>query len=98
MVARRLRPAPEPRSNLETKFSHSPYDFPGLIDVCEALARDSVERGGGAVERDSEGRETLVIPDVPIRPSPLERSWDPGPVAGSVYTEEELVGIPAAEE
>ena len=50
------------------------------------------------MERDSEGRETLVIPDVPIRPSPLERSWDPGPVAGSVYTEEELAGIPPAEE
>ena len=84
--------------SMETRFSHSPYDFPRLIEVCEALARQAVERGGGVVERDSEGGETMVVPAVPVRSSPLERSWDPGPPAGSLYSEEELEGVPAPEE
>ena len=73
-------------------------DFPRLIEVCEALARQAVERSGGAVEADSEGGETLVIPAAPVRPSALEKSSDPGPAAGSRYSEEELEDVPAPEE
>ena len=83
--------------SLETRFSHSSYDFPRLIEVCEALARQAVERSGGVVERDPEDGETLVIPVAAVRPGPLERSWDPGPTAGSVYTPAELEGVPPPE-
>lgn len=84
--------------SLETRFSHSPYDFPRLIEVCEALARQAVERSGGAVAADAEGGETLVIPAAAVRPSALEKSWDPGPAAGSRYSEEELEDVPVPEE
>jgi len=86
--------------NEEGKFSHTPYSFPILVHVCESLARAAIMREGGRVERDDEGRETFVIPVEEPKPSALEQCWEPGPIANSRFTEEELVHIdpPPAEE
>jgi hypothetical protein len=86
--------------NEEGKFSHTPYSFPILVHVCEALARATIMKHGGRVERDDEGREIFVIPVEEPKPSALEQCWEPGPIANSRFTEEELVHIdpPPSEE
>lgn len=75
------------------KFSHTEYTFPRLIEVCEQLVRAAVQRAGGRIERDAEGNEILVIPVQEARPSELQQSWDPGPIADSRFTEEEMAQI-----
>jgi hypothetical protein len=78
----------------ETKvFSHTAYNFPGLLDVCENLARQALVQAGGRIEKDAAGEEAFVIPVQVPKPSPLELSWEPGPVAGSKFTEEEMAKI-----
>jgi len=79
--------------NQEGKFSHTPYSFPILVHVCESLAREAVLKKGGRVERDDEGHETFVIPVEEPKPSALEQCWEPGPIANSRFTEEELLHI-----
>ena len=44
------------------KFSHTPYDFPTLIGVCEKLARQAVVNCGGKIVTDEQGKEYFVIP------------------------------------
>jgi hypothetical protein len=75
------------------KFSHTEYTFPRLIEVCGQLVRSAVERSGGRIERDAEGNEILVIPMQEVQPSAPQQSWDPGPIAGSRFTEEEMAQI-----
>ena len=78
----------------ETKFSHTQYDFPGLIAVCEKLARQAVLRVGGRVEEDPDGEEVFVIPVVAPEPSVLEQSWEACPLPEDVnFTEEEMSRI-----
>jgi hypothetical protein len=77
------------------KFSHTAYDFPALLAVCEKLARQSLAKFGGKVEKDANGDEVLVIPVVPPKPSALELCWAPGPIANSKFTEEEMAQIKA---
>lgn len=77
----------------ETKFSHTPYNFPKLLDVCEKLAREYVVQEGGRVETDSNGEEVFVIPVKTPTPSPLVFSWDPEPIANSLFTEKEMEKI-----
>ena len=79
--------------NPKGKFSHTPYDFPTLTTVCEKLARQVVERSGGRVEKAPGGEEVFVIPVVAPKPSKLERSWAPGPIANSKFTEAEMEKI-----
>lgn len=74
----------------KTKFSHTDYSFPSLLAVCERLARQVVTRYGGHVERLPGGDEVLVIPVVAPKPSALELSWAPGPIANSRFTPEEM--------
>ncbi|MBN1418707.1 MAG: ADP-ribosylglycohydrolase family protein [Planctomycetes bacterium] len=81
--------------NPEGKFSHTPYNFPSLVAVCEKLVRTAVVRAGGRVEKDAAGEEVYVIPRQRPRPSKLEQCWEPGPPAGSVFTEEEKAEITA---
>ncbi len=76
-------------------FSHTAYNFPALIGVCEKLARQALEQAGGRIEKDDAGNEIFVIPVLAPKPSPLELSWDPGPIAGSRFTEEEMAKINA---
>ena len=74
----------------ETKvFSHTAYNFPALIDVCEKLARQAIVKEGGFIENTTAGEEVFVIPVKAVKLAPAMRSWAPGPIAGSEFTEEE---------
>lgn len=77
----------------EGKFSHTPYNFPKLIEVCEKLAREAVIRSGGRIEKDTGNREVFVIPVKQAKPGKLEQSWKPGPIANSKFTKEEIAKI-----
>ncbi|MBP7050293.1 MAG: ADP-ribosylglycohydrolase family protein [Phycisphaerae bacterium] len=77
------------------KFSHTPYNFPTLIEVCEKLVRQAVVNCGGKIATDDQGAECFVIPRQKPNPTPLEQCWEPGPFASSRYTEEEMAQITA---
>jgi ADP-ribosylglycohydrolase len=74
--------------NPEGVYSHTAYNFPGLVEVCEKLARQAVVKYGGRIEKTDDG-DVFVIPVQKPKPSKLEQCWEPGPDAGSVFTEEE---------
>ena len=74
-------------------FSHTAYNFPQLIDVSEKLVRQAVIDAGGCIEKNDAGEEVLVIPVRQPKPSKLEQCWDPGPSAGSRFTDEEMAKI-----
>ncbi len=81
----------------ETKvFSHTAYNFPKLIDVCEKLARQVVVKYGGRIEKDPNGDEIFIIPVKPVQPSKLELSWNPGPALETRFTEAEMAQITAS--
>jgi len=84
--------------NPHGKFSHTPYTFPALVQVCEKLARQAVVRAGGKIVRDSDGQEVFLIPVAEPKPSKLEQCWRPGPVANSRFTEEEMRQIAVGEQ
>jgi hypothetical protein len=79
--------------NEKTIFSHTAYNFPTLINVCEKLARQIVIQADGKVEKNANGQEVFVIPIRPVSPSTLELSWAPGPIADSRFTEAEMKQI-----
>ncbi len=79
----------------EGKFSHTPYNFPMLVDVSKKIVRQAVERAGGRVETGADGRETFVIPIEEPRVGKLEQCWEPGPIANSKFTEAEMSKITA---
>lgn len=81
----------------ETKFNSTSYSFSTLIDVCDDLAAQAVERAGGRIEK-SEGGETFVIPVEKPKPNALETCWEPGPQAGSRFTAEEMSQIQGEKE
>ena len=58
--------------------------------MCEKLARQVVVQAGGRIEKDAGGEEVFIIPVVKPSPSPLEQCWQPGPIAGSTFTEAEM--------
>jgi hypothetical protein len=76
-----------------TKFNSTDYSFPQLVAACEQLAEQAVRQAGGKIDRSADGAETFVIPVRPVRPSPLESCWSPGPQAGSRFSEEEMKQI-----
>jgi hypothetical protein len=75
--------------NRQTVFSHTEYNFDRLVEVCTKLAREAVQRAGGRIEQDDQGREVWLIPVQKPVPNPLEQCWEPGPVADSRFTPEE---------
>lgn len=81
--------------NPEGKFSHTEYTFPRLIEVSEKLVREAVVRAGGRIERDADGSEVLVIPQLDPQPTRLEQSCQPGPIANSRFTDQEMQQITA---
>jgi hypothetical protein len=81
--------------NPEGKFSHTPYNFPTLVSVCEKLVRQSVVRAGGRIEKDNYGKETFVIPVRKPKPGKFEQCWEPDPIANSRFTEAEMAKITA---
>jgi hypothetical protein len=79
--------------NEKTVFSHTAYNVPGLLDVCEKLVRQAIVKEGGRIEKNAKGEEIFVIPVKPAKPSKLELSWAPGPIAESKFTEAEMAQI-----
>lgn len=73
-------------------FSHTAYDFPSLLNVCEKLARRNVAAQGGKVKKTSSG-EVFVIPAKAAKPGKLDLSWAPDPIANSRYTRAEMKKI-----
>ena len=82
----------------EGKFSHTPYSYPKLVEVCTQLTRQIVVKQGGRIEKDEDGQEVFIIPVQKPQPTALEQCWEPGPIADSRFTEEEMAKIvqPAA--
>lgn len=79
--------------NPEGKFSHTPYTFPALVNVCRKLVYQSVIRKGGRIERDARGREVFAIPvEKPVVGKAVQ-CWAPEPAAGSRFTEAEMAQI-----
>jgi len=76
-------------------FSHTAYNFPALLAVCEKLARQALVKEGGRVEKDAQGEELFVIPVKTPVPSKFEDLLKPGPIAGSRFTEAERAQITA---
>jgi hypothetical protein len=74
-------------------FSHTAYSFPRLLEVCEKLTRQILAKYGGRVEKDAAGEDVFVIPVAAPKPSKLELSWAPGPIANSRFTPEEMARI-----
>ena len=72
------------------KFSHSRYDFPGLVEVSKKLVRQAVRRCGGRIAKDASGEEVLLIPKKAVTPSRLMHFTKPGPIANSRFTKEEM--------
>ncbi|MGQ9576298.1 MAG: ADP-ribosylglycohydrolase family protein [Thermoguttaceae bacterium] len=81
----------------KTVFSHTAYDVDRLLAVSEKLARQAVVRAGGRIEQDPDQGEVFVIPVQQPKPSRLEQCWEPGPVAGSRFTPEEMAKIKVPE-
>jgi hypothetical protein len=79
--------------DLKAKYSYSDYTVPKVFEVSEKLAREAVTRAGGRIEKNDKGEEVFVIPVQEPKPSKLEQCWEPGPVAGSKFTEEEMAKI-----
>ena len=78
----------------EPEFSYTDYNFKSLLAVCGELARRSVQKAGGSVEKDKNGQEVFVIPTQQVNPGPLEQCWEPGPVeADTSFSEEEMEQI-----
>jgi len=75
------------------KFSHTPYNLPKVLDVCAQLARQAVQRRGGTITKRDDGSEVLVIPVQVPKPSKFEQCWEPGPISGSRFTEQEMTRI-----
>jgi len=83
------------RLKMDGKFSYSEYTLPKVYEVCEKLARQAVVKAGGKIEKDASGQEVFVIPVQTPKPIKLEQCWEPGPVANSRFTPEEMAKIRA---
>jgi len=83
--------------NPEGKFSHTPYNFPTLVEVSKNLVRQAVKRAGGQMGKNAEGKEVFIIPVRKPKPTKLEQCWEAGPIANSKFTEEERAQIKVPE-
>lgn len=72
---------------------YTSYNFAKLIDACEKVAREAVIKAGGRIEKDANGEEVFVLPVQKPQPPKLEQCWDPGPIANSKFTSEEMAQI-----
>jgi hypothetical protein len=72
------------------KFSHTSYDLPDVYAISEKLAQQSVLRAGGTVKKNTEGEDVFAIPAQTPKPSALEKSYAPGPIAGDRYSPQEM--------
>ena len=79
--------------DLTPKFDFTEYNVPALLAVCEKLTRQILDARGGYIEKNADGGETFCIPVEKVTPSPLELTWAPGPVADSMFTDQEKAKI-----
>ena len=77
-------------------FSYTAYNLPGLFAVCEKLARQTVVRNGGRIEKDADGTERFVIPVRKPTPDPFIPSWNASEPTGSRYSQEEMARVKRA--
>ncbi len=89
----KLPPRFTERLDHSRNFIYTAYNINSLLDVCEKLTRELIIREGGRIEKDKKGEEVFVIPVKAPQPNPLQLSWAPGPIEGSVYTDEEKAKI-----
>ncbi len=77
-------------------FSHTAYNFPALIDVCEKIAVQALLRDGGSIV-DENGEKYFYIPVIPVVPSKTTSCANPAdaPETGdaALFNEEELAQI-----
>lgn len=78
-------------------FSHTAYNFPALLDVCDKLAVQAIEKEGGFV-REENGERVYYIPRTETVPSELTSCANPVSVPkltdeGVRFTEEEMARI-----
>ena len=77
----------------ETKFSHTDYNFPELVEVSTKLTEQFILKAGGKIE-EIEGQTFYFIPEKTIVPSAFEQSWQPGPYdENNKFSEEEMKQI-----
>ncbi len=79
--------------DLARKFSFSDYTLPKVYEVSESLARQSVMRAGGRIEKDANGEEVFLIPARAAQPGAYEKGYEPGPVADAKFTPAEMTRI-----
>jgi hypothetical protein len=84
--------------NPQGKFSHTPYNFPTLVEVSKKLVRQAVKREGGRMVKNSDAQDVFIIPVRKPKPTKFEQCWEAGPVANSKFTEEEMAQIKVPEE
>ena len=71
--------------------------MPKVYEVSETLVRQAVLRSGGKIEKDANGEEVFVIPVQAPNPGQAEKSYEPGPIANSRFTAEEMAQITAGQ-
>jgi hypothetical protein len=76
--------------NQNSTFNFTNYDISSLYDVCEILARRAVYRNGGFTEKSKSGEEVFMIASSEPKPEKFEQCWQPGEIAGSKYTPEQM--------
>jgi len=64
-----------------------------VVNLTEKIAREAIVQSGGRIEKDTNGEEVFFIPLQVPKPSKLQQSQDPGPIANSRFTMEELAQI-----
>jgi inosine-uridine nucleoside N-ribohydrolase len=94
--ASRIPPRFTEKLDLSRKFSHSDYTLPKVYEVSEKLARQALVRAGGRII-DAGGEEVFLIPVQTPKPSALETSYAPGPIANSLFTKAERSKIKAGQ-
>jgi hypothetical protein len=57
------------------------------------LVRKAVVRAGGKIDKDANGTDVFVIPVQLPQPGKAEKSHEPGPIANSRFTAEEMAKI-----
>lgn len=79
------------------KFSHTPYDFPTLVRVCQKLVCEAVVRSGGQIEGAGTEKQMFVIPVIVPTPSQAVSVLAPGLLANDRFTTEEAAKIDSIE-
>ncbi|MBD3377872.1 ADP-ribosylglycohydrolase family protein [candidate division KSB1 bacterium] len=75
-------------------FSHTPYTFPALINTCQNLAKEVVQKYGGRIATDDQGTEQLIIPILTPKPGALEQCWTADSVNTDIeFTNQEMAQI-----